>query len=202
MRQTRIRPIRNTMVALGAVLLVPTAATVAAAAKPTAPEVKWNDLTEGDVVCSSESSNLTVTASVNEDAELSDFYISVRRFETVSVAEPEGFNGPNVVEYWTASFWNNGRKGPTIPTRHTLETGNRGTWSFHRVMDPMAGQYANDMDLFVVHLNAYARGSGNAGGSSDWADWAVDCSVTPPLVTVYVAPWDAVWFEEQGDLNP
>jgi hypothetical protein len=189
------------MVALGAVLLVLTAATVAAAAKPTAPAVTLNDLEADDVVCSSESI-LTVTASVDTDAELSHFDIGVRRFETVLVTFPDILDGPNVVESWSVGFWNSGRKGPTIPKEWTLDTGNRETWSFHREMAPMEGQYEDDLYLFVVHLNAGGRGSGSTPGMSDWADWAVDCSVTPPLVTAYVGPWDAVWFEEQGDLNP
>jgi hypothetical protein len=67
----------------------------------------------------------------------------------------------------------------------------------------MEGQYEDNLYLFVVHLNAGARGSGNTPGMSDWADWAVDCTdPAEPVVTAYVGPWDADWFEEQGDLNP
>jgi hypothetical protein len=202
MRQTRIRPIRNTMVALGAVLLVLTAATVAAAAKPTAPDVKWNVLTEGDVVCSSESSNLTVRASVDTEAELSHFDISVRRFETVLVTSPDILDGPDVVERWHAGFWNNGRKGPTVPKEWTLDTGKSETWSSHSYMVNDDVQYVDDLDLFVVHLNAGVRGSGNTPGESDWADWAVNCSGGTPDVTAYRAPWDTLWNEVRRDLNP
>jgi hypothetical protein len=153
------------------------------------------------VVCSSES-NLTVTASVDTEAELSHFDIGVRRFETVLVTFPDILDGPDVVERWSVGFWNSGRKGPTIPRIYTLETGSRATWSFHREMVNNASQYTDNMNLFVVHLNAGAQGSGNTPGMSDWADWAVDCSGETPVVTAYVAPWDADWFEEQGDLNP
>jgi hypothetical protein len=83
------------------------------------------------VVCSSES-NLTVTASVDTEAELSHFDIGVRRFESVVVGEPVILDGPNVVESWGVGFWNSSRKGPTIPKEWTLDTGNRETWSFHR----------------------------------------------------------------------
>ena len=151
--------------------------------------------------CSS-ANNLTVTASVDTDAELSHFDIGVRRFESVVVGEPAILDGPNVVERWRADFWNNGRKGPTILPFHTLDTGNSETWSSHSYMENDKKQYEDDLDLFVVHLNAGARGSGNTPGMSDWADWAVDCSGETPVVTAYVAPWDTSWTEVRGDLNP
>lgn len=85
------------MVALGSVILVLTAANVAAAEKPTPPVVEWNDLLTSDVKCVS-GSNLEVKASANPDAELSDFSIGVRRFEAVFVGQLDILAGPNEVE--------------------------------------------------------------------------------------------------------
>ncbi len=194
MRQTRSRSIRKTMAALGAVALLSGVATAAAAAPPVDPDVTLNTPTAS---CD-EANRVTVTASVESNVDLTSFRMWVTRWEDVTVAVPEEFNGFGQVEDWGADFWTSGRKGSAVPTQHTLATSDRTTWSHHGWKE---SGYVDSSDLFVVSVSAYAAGKGNASGTGVWDDWVIDCStLAAPVVALFTSPWDAPWSIEQGDL--
>ncbi len=141
---------------------------------------------------------VTVTASVKSNVDLTSFGMRVSRWEDVTVAVPDEFDRFDQVEDWFVDFWTSGRKGQVIPTSHTLITDDRRTWSHHGRME---SGYVDSSDFFVVSVNAYAAGKGNAEGKGVWDDWVIDCStLAAPVVALFTSPWNAPWLSEQGDL--
>lgn len=201
MRQIKRKRNRKTMVVLGSVALLLGAVNTAAAAPPTEPVI----ITLNEPVAACEGlagvpvrNEVTVTASVDSNVELTGFNVRVSRWEHVTVASPDDFDGLGQVEDWNADFWNRGRKGQAIPTSHTLTTNDKTTWSYHGWK---TSGYSDTSDLFVVSVNAYAAGKGNTEGTGKWDSWVIDClDLDNPSVEPFISPWDAPWESEQGDL--
>lgn len=135
---------------------------------------------------------------MKSNVDLTSFGMRVSRWEDVTVAVPDEFNGLGQMEDWFVDFWTSGRKGQVIPTSHTLITDDRKTRSHHGWKE---SGYLESSDLFVVSVSAYAAGKVNAEGTGVWDDWVIDCStLTAPVVALFTSPWDTPWLSEQGEL--
>ncbi len=190
--------IRNVVAVLGAAALLLGAVGVAGAAPPVEPVVTLN-LPVATCVAEDE---VEVTGSVVSNVALSGFNIHINRYEDVTAASPDVFDRFDQVEWWGADFWQSGKKGPDIPTTHTVVTGDSATWSYHGMMDGAGYDENLSNDLFVVGVNAWASGKGNTGSAEVWDEWVFDCQGLPtsPTMSSFTSPWDAEWTHEQGGL--
>lgn len=188
---------RRSMAVLGAVALLLGVVSAAAAAAPVEPVVTLNT---PSAICDALNLNeVTVTASVDTNVDLSGFGMWVSRWEDVTFAERDDFDRLDVVEHWSADFWSSGR-GSEVPTEHTLMTTDANTWNRHGWMVESEA-YIDNSDLFVITVSAYASGKGNVESVSVWDEWVIDCSdANDVTVDPFTSPWDAEWATEIGDL--
>lgn len=192
MRPTWSWPTRRTMVVLGALILLLGTMSSASAAKPSEAEVTV-DITAATCDGPNE---VSVTAVATTNVDLNSFDVSVARWETVTSASPNDFNGLGQVEHWSANFYRSG-KASSIPTSHTLTTHNSGTWHGSSLR---LGGFEESHDLFVISAGAVGAGKGNAGRSGEWVEWVLDCSTGAADLVPYISMWEGAWEETPGDL--
>lgn len=172
---------RTTMAVLGAFLLFTIMTSTVSAAPPADPVLTLNT----PVVGCDAPNELTVTASVETNADLAHLTIMLYRWEDVTAPEPDRFDRFDLVEDWHAEL-QGGRSGPVASTLRLVTT-DPTTWYLHGWLD--TADYNDSSDIFVVQVSASTDGKGKAIRVFVSDEWMIDCANPTPVVRSFTSPW-------------